>query len=147
MRPTAGATSTPTTTCPCSVTPTQPWSAAASAQLATLNTNSRYLQDAPVELAERLLDTVPDRFDRVLLVNSGSEANDLAWRIARHASGMAGGIATEWAYHGVTEATYAFSPESWCGAARLPTSAWCRRRPTPRGSPMRSAAWRSPATV
>ena len=90
--------------------------AAVSAQLATLNTNSRYLQDAPVELAERLLDTLPERFDRVLLVNSGSEANDLAWRIARHATGAAGGIATEWAYHGVTEATYAFSPESWRGA-------------------------------
>ncbi|MDP2773129.1 MAG: aminotransferase class III-fold pyridoxal phosphate-dependent enzyme [Nocardioides sp.] len=90
--------------------------AAVSAQLATLNTNSRYLQDAPVELAERLLATLPDRFDRVLLVNSGSEANDLAWRIARHATGASGGIATEWAYHGVTEATYAFSPESWRGA-------------------------------
>lgn len=89
---------------------------AASAQLATLNTNSRYLQDAPVELAERLLATVPERFDRVLLVNSGSEANDLAWRIARHATGASGGIATEWAYHGVTHATYAFSPESWGGA-------------------------------
>lgn len=89
---------------------------AASAQLATLNTNSRYLQDAPVELAERLLATMPERFDRILLVNSGSEANDLAWRIARHATGASGGIATEWAYHGVTEATYAFSPESWRGA-------------------------------
>jgi 4-aminobutyrate aminotransferase-like enzyme len=52
----------------------------------------------------------------VLLVNSGSEANDLAWRIARHATGGSGGIATEWAYHGITEATYAFSPESWRGA-------------------------------
>ena len=90
--------------------------AAASDQLATLNTNSRYLQDAPVKLAERLLGTLPDRFDRVLLVNSGSEANDLAWRIARHATGRSGGIVTEWAYHGVTEATYAFSPESWLGA-------------------------------
>ncbi|HEU4566382.1 MAG TPA: aminotransferase class III-fold pyridoxal phosphate-dependent enzyme, partial [Marmoricola sp.] len=86
---------------------------AVSAQLARLNTNSRYLQDAPVELAEQLLATLPDRFDRVLLVNSGSEANDLAWRIARHATGASGGIATRWAYHGVTEATFAFSPESW----------------------------------
>jgi 4-aminobutyrate aminotransferase-like enzyme/Ser/Thr protein kinase RdoA (MazF antagonist) len=85
------------------------------AQLATLNTNSRYLQDAPVELAERLLATLPSRMDRVLLVNSGSEANDLAWRIARHATGASGGIATSWAYHGVTEATFAFSPESWAG--------------------------------
>jgi 4-aminobutyrate aminotransferase-like enzyme/Ser/Thr protein kinase RdoA (MazF antagonist) len=82
-------------------------------QLATLNTNSRYLQEAPVELAERLLSTLPARFDRVLLVNSGSEANDLAWRIARHATGARGGIATSWAYHGVTEATFAFSPEGW----------------------------------
>ena len=86
---------------------------AVSSQLATLNTNSRYLQEAPVELAERLLATLPDRLDRVLLVNSGSEANDLAWRIARHATGASGGIATSWAYHGVTEATFAFSPESW----------------------------------
>jgi len=83
--------------------------------LATLNTNSRYLQEAPVELAERLLATLPDRVDRVLLVNSGSEANDLAWRIARHATGSSGGIVTSWAYHGVTEATFAFSPESWGG--------------------------------
>ena len=79
-------------------------------QLATLNTNSRYLQEAPVELAEQLLATLPARFDRVLLVNSGSEANDLAWRIARHATGATGGIVTSWAYHGVTEATFAFSP-------------------------------------
>ena len=84
-------------------------------QLATLNTNSRYLQEAPVELAERLLATLPDRLDRVLLVNSGSEANDLAWRIARHTTGASGGIVTSWAYHGVTEATFAFSPESWGG--------------------------------
>ncbi len=86
---------------------------AVSAQLATLNTNSRYLQQVSVELAEQLLATLPDRFERVLLVNSGSEANDLAWRIARHASGAAGGIATRHAYHGITEAAWAFSPEGW----------------------------------
>jgi 4-aminobutyrate aminotransferase-like enzyme/Ser/Thr protein kinase RdoA (MazF antagonist) len=89
-----------------------------SSQLATLNTNSRYLQEAPVELAERLLATLPERFDRVLLVNSGSEATDLAWRIARHATGAAGGIATRWAYHGITEAISAFSPECWGNAPR-----------------------------
>jgi 4-aminobutyrate aminotransferase-like enzyme/Ser/Thr protein kinase RdoA (MazF antagonist) len=89
-------------------------------QLAILNTNSRYLHEAPVELAERLLATLPDRFDRVLLVNSGSEANDLAWRIARHATGASGGIATAWAYHGVTDATFSFSPESWRKTGRPP---------------------------
>lgn len=92
---------------------------AVSAQLATLNTNSRYLQQGSVELAESLLATLPERFERVLLVNSGSEANDLAWRIARHATGHAGGIATRFAYHGITEAAFAFSPEGW-GAADAP---------------------------
>ena len=84
---------------------------------ATLNTNSRYLQQVAVELAERLLATLPERFERVLLVNSGSEANDLAWRIARHATGAGGGIATRFAYHGITEAAFAFSPEGWGKAA------------------------------
>jgi len=101
-------------------------------QLATLNTNSRYLQEAPVELAERLLATLPARFDRVLLVNSGSEANDLAWRIARHATGAAGGIVTSWAYHGVTEATFALSPESW---GDRPPPPHIRRVPPPPASP------------
>ncbi|HET8603288.1 MAG TPA: aminotransferase class III-fold pyridoxal phosphate-dependent enzyme [Marmoricola sp.] len=91
---------------------------AACAQLARLNTNSRYLQEAPVALTERLLATMPERFDRVLLVNSGSEANDLAWRIARHATGGTGGLATAFAYHGITEASWAFSPEGWGRTAR-----------------------------
>ena len=94
--------------------------AAVAAQLARLNTNSRYLQDAPVALAERLLASVPEApgrpaYDRVLLVSSGSEANDLAWRIARHATGGSGGIATSYAYHGITEAIAAFSPETYGG--------------------------------
>ncbi len=105
--------------------------AAVCSQVATLNTNSRYLQEAPVVLAERLLATLPHRFDRVLLVNSGSEANDVAWRIAQHATGAAGGIATRWAYHGVTQATTAFSPESW-GAADRPE--FVRLVPPPPGS-------------
>lgn len=89
-------------------------SAAVTAQIRLLNTNSRYLHEAPVELAERLLATMPDhRLDRVLFVNSGSEANDLAWRIACFATGRSGGVVTDFAYHGVTSATAALSPESW----------------------------------
>lgn len=88
--------------------------AAVATQMRMLNTNSRYLHEAPVELAERLLATMPaGRLDRVLFVNSGSEANDLAWRIACFATGRAGGIVTAFAYHGVTAATSALSPESW----------------------------------
>jgi 4-aminobutyrate aminotransferase-like enzyme/Ser/Thr protein kinase RdoA (MazF antagonist) len=88
--------------------------AAVSAQLRLLNTNSRYLHEAPIELAETLLATMPaGRFDRVLFVNSGSEANDLAWRIACFATGRSGGVVTDFAYHGVTTVTTALSPEAW----------------------------------
>lgn len=83
------------------------------AQMRLLNTNTRYLQEASTELAERLLETAPPGFDRVLLVNSGSEANDVAWRLARHASGRRGAIVTRCAYHGVTAATTELSPEEW----------------------------------
>ncbi len=57
------------------------------------------------------------RLDRVLFVNSGSEANDLALRIARFATGRRGVLVTRFAYHGITEATFALSPESWQHAA------------------------------
>jgi 4-aminobutyrate aminotransferase-like enzyme/Ser/Thr protein kinase RdoA (MazF antagonist) len=78
-----------------------------------LATHSRYLHEAIVELAERLKATLPPALDAVLVVNSGSEANDLAWRIARAATGRAGGVVSAYAYHGLTEATHALSPEEW----------------------------------
>jgi 4-aminobutyrate aminotransferase-like enzyme/Ser/Thr protein kinase RdoA (MazF antagonist) len=78
-----------------------------------LATHSRYLHEAIVELAERLTGTMPSTLDAVLVVNSGSEANDLAWRIARAATGRSGALVTSHAYHGVTEATHALSPEEW----------------------------------
>jgi 4-aminobutyrate aminotransferase-like enzyme len=78
-----------------------------------LATHSRYLHEAIVELAERLQATLPPELDAVMVVNSGSEANDLAWRIARAATGRAGAVVTAFAYHGLTEATHALSPEEW----------------------------------
>jgi 4-aminobutyrate aminotransferase-like enzyme/Ser/Thr protein kinase RdoA (MazF antagonist) len=78
-----------------------------------INTHMRYLHPAAIELAERLLGTCPPELDTVMLVNSGSEANDLAWRMAAAATGRRGGLCTTRAYHGVTEATAALSPESW----------------------------------
>jgi 4-aminobutyrate aminotransferase-like enzyme len=83
-----------------------------------LATHSRYLHEAIVELAERLTATLPAGLDTVLVVNSGSEANDLAWRIARAATGRAGAIVTAHAYHGLTEATHALSPEEWAEGER-----------------------------
>ena len=82
-------------------------------QSRTLNTNMRYLHPTVVELAERLVATTPDELDTVMFVNTGSEANDLAWRLATVASGNRGGICTDFAYHGVTEAIAALSPENW----------------------------------
>ena len=78
-------------------------------------TNARYLAEPLVELAERLLGTLPQDagLDTVLLVNSGSEANDLARRLAVGATGRDGAIVTENAYHGVTTATTLLSPEDW----------------------------------
>ena len=48
-----------------------------------------------------------------MFVNSGSEANDLAWRLATIATGADAGLVTEWAYHGVTAAIVDFSPSEW----------------------------------
>jgi len=84
-----------------------------------LATHSRYLHEAVVELAERLKATLPPGLDAVLIVNSGSEANDLAWRIARAATGRAGAVVTGYAYHGLTEATHALSPEEWAEGERF----------------------------
>jgi 4-aminobutyrate aminotransferase-like enzyme/Ser/Thr protein kinase RdoA (MazF antagonist) len=83
-----------------------------------LATHSRYLHEAVVELAERLQATLPAELDAVLVVNSGSEANDLAWRVARAATGRAGAVVTACAYHGLTEATHALSPEEWAKGER-----------------------------
>ncbi len=82
-------------------------------QARTLNTNMRYLHPTVIELAERLVATTPDELDTVMFVNTGSEANDLAWRLATVASGNRGGVCTDFAYHGVTEAIAALSPENW----------------------------------
>jgi 4-aminobutyrate aminotransferase-like enzyme/Ser/Thr protein kinase RdoA (MazF antagonist) len=89
-------------------------------QSATLNTNTRYLHPAVVELAERLLASMPDGLDTVMFVNSGSEANEIAWRLATAYTGGNGGIVTAHAYHGVTAATAALSPEQWPRAERPP---------------------------
>ncbi len=85
-----------------------------------LNTNMRYLHEAAIELAERLVASMPagSGLDTVLLVNSGSEANDTAWRLATGWTGGRGGLVTRYAYHGVTEAIAALSPEEWIGGER-----------------------------
>jgi 4-aminobutyrate aminotransferase-like enzyme/Ser/Thr protein kinase RdoA (MazF antagonist) len=87
--------------------------AAIARQSRRINTHTRYLHPTAIELSERLIATCPDGLDTVLLVNSGSEANDLAWRIATAATGRDGGLCSAFAYHGITEASAALSPEGW----------------------------------
>ncbi len=81
-------------------------------QVARLNTHTRYLNAAVDGYAERLLATFPEALNRVVLTCTGSEANDLALRIARHATGKAGVIVTQTAYHGNTAAVTEVSPSS-----------------------------------
>lgn len=71
-------------------------------QLRTLNTNSRFNYPAVVEFAERLASLLPDDLDTVFLVNSGSEAVDLALRLARAATDREDVLAMREAYHGWT---------------------------------------------
>jgi 4-aminobutyrate aminotransferase-like enzyme/Ser/Thr protein kinase RdoA (MazF antagonist) len=83
--------------------------ATAARQLRRLNTNSRFNYEAIVEFSERLAATLPDPLDTVFLVNSGSEASDLALRLATAAAGRPDVIAVSEAYHGWTYGTDAVS--------------------------------------
>jgi 4-aminobutyrate aminotransferase-like enzyme len=82
---------------------------AANLQLRRLNTNSRFNYEAVVEFSERVAATLPDALDTVFLVNSGSEASDLALRLALAVTGRRDVIAMREAYHGWTYATDAVS--------------------------------------
>ncbi|TGD88487.1 aminotransferase [Mycolicibacterium sp. CH28] len=74
-----------------------------------LNTNSRFNYSSVVELSDRLAATLPDPLDTVFLVNSGSEAGDLALRLAMATTGRHDVVAVAEAYHGWTYATDAVS--------------------------------------
>lgn len=83
---------------------------AISRQAAALNTNTRYLYGSVLEYAERLTSKLAPHLDSCIFVNSGSEANDVAWQMARFVTGNSGGMLMEDAYHGVTDPIRLFSP-------------------------------------
>jgi 4-aminobutyrate aminotransferase-like enzyme/Ser/Thr protein kinase RdoA (MazF antagonist) len=97
--------------------------AALSAQSGRLSTNTRYLVDEVAEYADRLAAMLPEPLDTVMFVNSGSEANDLAYQIAAVITGARGLITTENAYHGTTFATAAMSPEEYRRSEWTPPAA------------------------
>jgi len=84
-------------------------------QAALLNTHTRYLQEGILDYAEDLLATFPDGLDQVMFTCTGSEANDLALRIARQYTGGTGVIITRFAYHGVTGTISELSPSLGSG--------------------------------
>ncbi|MCC8360615.1 aminotransferase class III-fold pyridoxal phosphate-dependent enzyme [Salinimicrobium sediminilitoris] len=77
---------------------------AGQAQMAMLNTNSRYLHDNILELSENLLSTFPVELSVVHFVNSGSEANELAIRMAKAYTGEKDFISMQLGYHGNSNA-------------------------------------------
>jgi 4-aminobutyrate aminotransferase-like enzyme/Ser/Thr protein kinase RdoA (MazF antagonist) len=90
-------------------------------QMALLNTNSRYLHENINDLAKELLETLPPELNVLHFVNSGSEANELAIRMAKAYSGEKDVIASEVGYHGNTNmcvdiSSYKFDGHGGSGA-------------------------------
>ncbi|MGD9477782.1 aminotransferase class III-fold pyridoxal phosphate-dependent enzyme [Shinella sp. G-2] len=88
---------------------------AAQMQMARLNTNSRYLHDSLVEYSRRLAALFPDPLNVCFFVNSGSEANDLAIRLARAYTGNRDVITVDHAYHGHLSSLIDVSPYKFAG--------------------------------
>jgi 4-aminobutyrate aminotransferase-like enzyme len=79
-------------------------------QASVLNTHTRYLHDGVLNYADKLLATFPAALSQAMFACTGSEANDLAIRIARRYTGGTGVVVTQLAYHGVTTAIAEMSP-------------------------------------
>ena len=79
-------------------------------QTATVATHTRYLHENILEYAEALTSRCPPHLDACIFVNSGSEANDVAWRMAQFVTGHKGALVMAHAYHGITDAVAALTP-------------------------------------
>lgn len=104
---------------------------AISEQLSVLCTHTRYLQEGILDYAEQLLPTFGGELGRsghLMLTCTGSEANDLALRIAQYHTSRQGIIITAEAYHGNSHLTAGISPS--LGAAS-PLGTWVRQIPAP----------------
>lgn len=106
---------------------------AISRQAVLLNTNTRYLYRQLTDYAERLADTLPAPLEVVFLTNSGSEANDLALRIARAHLGRKETLAFDGGYHGNLTSLIDVSPYKLDGKGGRPGPPWLHRLPMPDG--------------
>lgn len=84
-------------------------------QMAILNTNTRYLHETIIEYAQELLATFPDKLEVAFFVNSGSEANELAIRMARTFTKSKEIAVLDHAYHGNTNGNIEISPYKFNG--------------------------------
>jgi len=100
-------------------------------QMALLNTNTRYLSDLINEYAERLIDTLPPTLNKCFFVNSGSEANELALRLARTHTRARDLIVLDHAYHGNTTTMIDISPYKHDGPGGSGPPKWVHKVPLP----------------
>jgi 4-aminobutyrate aminotransferase-like enzyme/Ser/Thr protein kinase RdoA (MazF antagonist) len=121
---------------------------AVSRQLGILNTHSRYLHHGVVELAERLLATMPGPLDTCLFTTSGTEANELAWRMATACTGGNAAVIAEHAYHGSTKWMADLSSNEWpTGYHPDHVATFAAPRPSTGGTDHRTAAGRVTAAA
>lgn len=100
-------------------------------QAGLLNTNTRYLHETVLAYADRLTASMPDPLSVCYFVNSGSEANELALRLARAATGAHDALVVDGAYHGCTPNCVAMSPYKFNGAGGAGPSDWVHVVPMP----------------
>jgi 4-aminobutyrate aminotransferase-like enzyme len=100
-------------------------------QIALLNTNTRYLHDNILQYAERLIALLPSPLRVCFFVNSGSEANELALRLARTHTGREDIIVLEHAYHGHTSTLIDISPYKFNGPGGKGQKPWVHVAPIP----------------
>ncbi len=101
------------------------------AQAGLLNTNTRYLHDLVNEYAERLARTLPDPLNVCYVLNSASEANELAIRLARAHTGARDMIVLDAAYHGHTSTLIDLSPYKHAGPGGSGAPDWVHVVPLP----------------
>ena len=100
-------------------------------QMAVLNTNTRYLSDLINQYAERLVATLPEPLNVCFFVNSGSEANELALRLARAHTNAVDLIVLDHAYHGNTSTLIDISPYKHNGPGGSGAPTWVHTVPLP----------------
>ncbi|HET9034136.1 MAG TPA: aminotransferase class III-fold pyridoxal phosphate-dependent enzyme [Dokdonella sp.] len=88
-------------------------------QMATINTNTRYLQEVHLDYAERMLARLPAHLSKIVFLSSASEANELALRLARAATGARDMLVMDHCYHGNTTGAMDISPYKFGHAKSL----------------------------